>query len=123
MTIINQVALWTGYFFIILLIITILYMIYELISRKIADIKDVKRTIKKGTVMFIDGERAEIKTDLNIRFKKRKVIICECDELNLLEIKGYCFNNTKDFAQSDFEHKLLEMYKSDKKFMSRFIGE
>ena len=119
----NTIALLLGYGVIGLFAIFILVIICEFIDDKIKDIKDGKRIIKKGTIMFIDGERFEIKKDLNIRFKKRKVTICECDELRSLDISGYSFSNVKDFAQSDFENKLLDKYKANKQCLSRIIGK
>nr|DAT91079.1 MAG TPA: hypothetical protein [Caudoviricetes sp.] len=101
----------------------VMIVICQYIDEKIKDIKDGKRTIKKGTVMYIDGERVEIKKDLNLRFKKRKTIVCECDELKSLDIEGYCFGNIKGYAQTEFEKKLLEAYKSNKQYMSTIVGE
>ena len=79
--------------------------------------------IKKGTVMFVDGEKVEIKKDLNIRFKKIKVTVCKCDEVEPSWVVGHCFNNIKDFAQSDFENNLLEAYKTNKRYFSKIIGK
>ena len=119
----NFIALLIGYGVIGIVTLFVLTIICEFISNKIADFKDSKRTIKKGTIMYVDGERVEIKKNLNIRFKKTKVTVCKCDELRNLDIEGLCFRNVKDFAHSDFESKLLDKYKSNKQLMKNIIGE
>lgn len=120
----NEIVLILGWCVVGMFVVLALTIVETFISIKIKDFKDRKKTIKAGATMYIQGNTVEIKKDLNIRFKKKKITVCECDELKSLDnIKGYCFNNMKDLAYLDFEKKLLHAYVSDKRYMSTIVGE
>ena len=112
-------------------LITLSLMVYflfificQIINDKIRDIKDQKKIIKAGTIMFLDGRRLELKRDLYLRFKKKKVTMCECEQLRYFpRIEGYSFENIKDFAQSDFENNLLQNYKVNKEWLASVFKE
>lgn len=123
MFILNSICMVLGWGVLGLIALLLLVVLQSMVETKIRDIKTNKRVIKEGTIMYIDGKQVVINKDLTLRFKKKKAIVCECDEISSLGIRGHDFTLNKDFAQSEFENNLLKEYKNDPYYLRSVIRE
>lgn len=124
-SVLNSISLFLGWINIAIIISFIATTIFVVIDNMIHDIKTRKTVIKKGTIMFLDDKKTKkirIKKDLVLRFKKKKALVCTCEDLNYM-VEGYSFNNFKDMAQCEFEHNLLKAYEKNKYYMRNIIEE
>lgn len=124
MDFLNGLSMLIGYLVIGIITLAAIMTIISIIEAKVKDIKYKKTVIREGTMLFKDGKSFIVKKDLNVRFKKVKLMSCKCDELSeCVGVAGIPFAMSTAGALRNFEEELMMHCVADSYKVRKLIEE